>query len=901
MAFNPFVSFRKYQKFWMATILLVCMVTFVLCTGVGGDLSDRLLRIFGGRHGKVYVKLNDRNLYYDDFEKLKIQRHMINDFMQESIKLVLNRIDALKKEDDGKGDVRRRKALLTRLQAVEMDLKIRKARKHYFETGTTLNDLVDFMIWKKLADKLGVELVDETIKYMFDREVFNVVPLGRDQQPVGLFGGLDSRHIQYELRHKYQNINDQAVIRALRDEYKVRIAQLAYLQAQTGTYRRRVDRFFDVSMEELRFLKFRSPDFFYEQTRISLTPAQMWDMYKEKRTQYDVALVPVRVDKFLNEIKQPNPDDLAAFFKKYQKVSYDPASPTPGFEIPAKVKVEWVMADPESAMYKESARAVSLLEMTPPLTWSPFFPHLAAAVSSGGNPLAWNASMERNYAFEKKSPHGEKYLMAPLSEPALPSLLSYLGKPTPELAASMVGLGAGPDPGSAIQASMIGHLYPKHQKQIEELLAAENKPRARLMANLVGLGYGTPLAAVRAWDLATRAEQYLPLAAVAKELKEQHERTQAGAWVITNMNAVKEKLDELQSGKERAFRQTLDPLIREYGLRHQMTNKFYDRFTIPKSPELAELYKAFENYRHMVNQAEGRQDATRLKEGDFYRLFFTGESFAAGSRFIAKPWPPVVEVRGDQPNAPSKIISLFDKVEKPFLFWKIEERQSQPPENLEQVKDQVITAWKMEKAKEKYALARAKEIAQELEKSGGNLLPILNAEAKKLGGEPIILEKVSVLYPVEDKTRIYRDYPLPKDKFNNAYPREDMVKQLLTLTTMEKPVNIEYKALDDPNKKLFDSFKKHPEGKKIQILTNLPQNTFYVAAVVVSPGPDMADFARAYRRATGGFLEPLDGLIDTFQIDFGREFRQNFMDAQKEAMKYSKDFSEDERKSFDAQ
>ena len=87
MAFNPFVSFRKYQKFWMATILLVCMITFVLCTGVGGDLSERLLNLFRGHQGKVWATLDGRSIYSDDFEKLKIQRNMINDFMQESMKV----------------------------------------------------------------------------------------------------------------------------------------------------------------------------------------------------------------------------------------------------------------------------------------------------------------------------------------------------------------------------------------------------------------------------------------------------------------------------------------------------------------------------------------------------------------------------------------------------------------------------------------------------------------------------------------------------------------------------------------------------------------------------------------------------------------------------------------------
>src|ERR1700730_1176194 len=60
MAFNPFTSFRKYQRFWMATVLLLCMITFVLCTGVGGDLSQRLLQLFQRQEGRPLAKVNGR-------------------------------------------------------------------------------------------------------------------------------------------------------------------------------------------------------------------------------------------------------------------------------------------------------------------------------------------------------------------------------------------------------------------------------------------------------------------------------------------------------------------------------------------------------------------------------------------------------------------------------------------------------------------------------------------------------------------------------------------------------------------------------------------------------------------------------------------------------------------------
>ena len=71
MAFNPFTSFRKHQKFWMAGAVLVCMMTFVLCSGGirGTGLDDLLMNMFGRRHGEVMVQANGRKYYSDDLSR----------------------------------------------------------------------------------------------------------------------------------------------------------------------------------------------------------------------------------------------------------------------------------------------------------------------------------------------------------------------------------------------------------------------------------------------------------------------------------------------------------------------------------------------------------------------------------------------------------------------------------------------------------------------------------------------------------------------------------------------------------------------------------------------------------------------------------------------------------------
>jgi hypothetical protein len=43
------LGFRKHQKLIFAALTIVCMITFVLCSGMGGGLEDRILYHFGGR------------------------------------------------------------------------------------------------------------------------------------------------------------------------------------------------------------------------------------------------------------------------------------------------------------------------------------------------------------------------------------------------------------------------------------------------------------------------------------------------------------------------------------------------------------------------------------------------------------------------------------------------------------------------------------------------------------------------------------------------------------------------------------------------------------------------------------------------------------------------------------
>src|SRR5690242_2246563 len=84
MAFHPLHSFRKYQKFWMASMILVSMMTFILCTGAGGDLLSWAQKWIYFNRGQVTAEINGRNVYDSELYQLREQRNIANDFMRKA-------------------------------------------------------------------------------------------------------------------------------------------------------------------------------------------------------------------------------------------------------------------------------------------------------------------------------------------------------------------------------------------------------------------------------------------------------------------------------------------------------------------------------------------------------------------------------------------------------------------------------------------------------------------------------------------------------------------------------------------------------------------------------------------------------------------------------------------------
>lgn len=74
------------------------------------------------------------------------------------------------------------------------------------------------------------------------------------------------------------------------------------------------------------------------------TPAQRWDYYTRLNSRATVELVPIRAEDFIDQIDDPDPKTLQAFFDAHKEQEPVPGSPEPGFKVPVKAAFQYVKA-----------------------------------------------------------------------------------------------------------------------------------------------------------------------------------------------------------------------------------------------------------------------------------------------------------------------------------------------------------------------------------------------------------------------------------------------------------------------------------------------------------------------------------------------------------------------------
>jgi len=908
MAFNPFTSFRKYQKFWMATILLLCMITFVLCTGgPGGDLSDRVLALFSNRKGQAVARVNGYSVYRKDLEDLRIRRNIADLFMIKASRLAIDRLTERLKNTDKIPEAQRRQVILL-WEGMKKDLHDRLSRPRYFTGGVKYDDLINFMLWQQEADRLGITLDQEGLRVLVFQAVY-----GR----ASIFDDVASREVQIAVRSSNHLATDDAIYRALRDEYRVQIAQLALMEA-------RPDRIFNPPGGYPAFVRDAGGPLrnisFPPQMRRPLAPEELWEDYRKQCAEFDVALVPVPVDDFQKDIPAPTEAQLQDLYERNRENDFNPTADLPSFKYPPRMKVQWVSADPESPFYRKLSRAVTTLERTPAVDWTPLLPAPLAAAHYASQSAAWDASLQVNYEHLKRQ-NMERYLAPPLTAPnfllelASRELAGGTEKTPPATVAALVGSAAQPGLAFAAPLAFQADIYFRHQKELPLVLPALAKPRVPLAASMVLAGASSELLPIGMWAVADAQPQFLPLDLVRDELRKKIELNLAERWTVRNMLEVKKALETPGTpGNKEAMERRLAELVEPYGLEVKTTEHFHNRYDIAQAPSLQPLLRSFELYRNTINTTEGRGGTPlMLKEDDFWRLFFDssiGFSVENAGRYVAKPWPPDVKAKAtpfgtvNVPSDEGRIIPLFEESGHPFLFWQTEFEPARLPKSLDEVRDKVVYAWKHLQARDKLALPRARAIAEALQRAGKDRRLALAEEAAKLGHEVITLRGVAPLVPLPRtnprEAQAYGPYQLPKDLF--VYPREDTVKNfLLPLTKLsadsKEAIKTGNRDLDDLNESLL---KRKLADKQVQVYTNKPRSVYYVGVVVNAPEPSRAQFVLGVYGAAGRNMIG-DGFVEYCQEEAGKAYENALVNQLRKAAEVDDSSFKEAKASFDGE
>ncbi|HUR52681.1 MAG TPA: hypothetical protein VMZ71_00995, partial [Gemmataceae bacterium] len=270
MAYNPFNVFRRNQKSIFAVLTVFIMFMFVLGSGLGGgmDFFEWLPQWIGSksRKGDVVATVDGSKLYSGELDAIRRQRHMANKFMALASEVTQDQLNRFIREQQPRMSPEGRKAVQSveqtfamvaqnpqlaqffmqqgmmqrsmdelRLLAtsdksrpedkevanayiLSMELAQRRSMaggsEHYFVNlpNTTHRDSIEFMLWEKKADQLGIKFTTDHVKALIQKEFMyrftNDVEVRRAMTRDGQSG-----------------FSMEACLRAIAAEFRVRAAQ----------------------------------------------------------------------------------------------------------------------------------------------------------------------------------------------------------------------------------------------------------------------------------------------------------------------------------------------------------------------------------------------------------------------------------------------------------------------------------------------------------------------------------------------------------------------------------------------------------------------------------------------------------------------------------------------------
>ncbi len=807
MAFNPFHSFRKHQKVFLAAVTIMAMVTFIF-TGFAGDPIQRGLQAIANMRGRgpLLATVSGEKLYEFDLEKLARQRQAASDFLvivasiseRDALQEARKKIQAAKSEDgfdktirdavrnweernfrqqrmaaDAAEQIRNDLRDLQRL-AVQREHKPelaalaeslvgalkfeywklnpdRPAGTYFFGGSRKPEELIDFVVWRKQADKLGIVLTPEDLRKAINLET------GRREVLTGT-QPFDKDPRFQEFFTKNRDVREPALVSSLNDELRVLLTQEALL-GEPAANRGPLD----------------IPDV-VNQPPASFSPLEYLQFFRKERTTLKVGMLAVPVTSFEGQVKgTPSETDLDRLYERYKDVEQSPERDRPGFKEPRRIRAEYVTVDSSSPHFK--AAALSRL-IQPTLARIGCF---ANAYPAGGG-LAWGMVAATamtgddalQHEYERFKSRYPSWMPPKTSGDFLLHDESYL---QPELAPALVGQVAAALGSSgflpAAPAAYIGPAFPHEIAQ-----------RVKVLPYWLLAGAQANSAPLSAPTLAFSATPKVPSLEQVKEelvgrtLKDLEPQMAKDALLKLLGQIYWNGWDNADEGKK-----IVEETKKKPGFKFYTMPDPRDSLSVLNDPGMKVLTDAA----NAVGPS-GLSLAPSLfaTTGTFQPMLFSGNS---GVTPLPSPRLVMQQLAPLYPNLTSEqkqevlqgIVRqgavLWEFSREPFLVWRAEDKPSRV-RPLDAIRPEVVAAWKRMEA-QRLARQKARDIAQKIKdgaKTGDDALRYLLEEKM---GEVVELDKVAIMVS-SNRAGQYQKYVPPS--YAIQYPRDNFVEQLMTMT-----------------------------------------------------------------------------------------------------------------------
>ena len=389
MALHPLNSFRKYHKVIFAGLTIVCMLTFVMSSGVAGigDGFSWLQHALGGtsRYPQV-AKLYGKNIDIRELTTLREQRILANRYMLmvvlRSHELIVQDVQSILPQLDAQAQMQVRRVVQSR----EFAFDPRYAQFGAFGQQQYLREAPQFtyplLILEETLTKANKTAEAQKIRLLRSAVMGDMYLLHDSTTPPPkdelypnsnlYFGGststeglLDFKIWQTEADRLGIYLSKDDIDRAVQDEALGRLTNedgLAIERALTPrTQQVRVNPMPALG-EELRVRLAQTTLLGFDpggimQVPAPITPDELWQYYRKNRTELAVKLLPIPVSKFIDQVKdKPTEAELTKLFDEYKDVLYHPQRNTPAFKQPRRIKVEWIAAKSDAPRYRNEAR-----------------------------------------------------------------------------------------------------------------------------------------------------------------------------------------------------------------------------------------------------------------------------------------------------------------------------------------------------------------------------------------------------------------------------------------------------------------------------------------------------------------------------------------------------------------